>query len=233
MAGAVDGLHAHYQPIVAWPERDVVGYEALARTHEPGVDSADVLLELAKRLHRLDDVGRRMRVVAAESFESTLGPDLYINLHATDLLDPTLYDPSSVLSRMAPRVVFELTERCSYDSVVDLRDRLASLRALGFRIAVDDVGAGYSGLATFSTIDPSYVKLDLSLVRGLHASQERQEIVGSVVRTCGALGIGVIAEGVEAVEELKILSELGCGLFQGFLFARPAPEPPAVVWPAP
>ena len=93
---------------------------------------------------------------------------------------------------------------------------------MGFRIAVDDLGAGYAGLTSFAVLDPDIVKVDMNLVRGIESSAVKRRLVSSVVSLCREMEMMLVAEGVETAAERDVLSDLGCDLFQGFLFARPA-----------
>jgi EAL domain-containing protein (putative c-di-GMP-specific phosphodiesterase class I) len=136
-------------------------------------------------------------------------------------MDESLFDPKSPLAMMASQVVLEITERASLSSVGDLRDRITRLRNIGYRIAVDDLGAGYAGLSAFVALSPDFVKLDMSLVRDVHRSTTQQRLIHSLLAVCKDLDIRVVSEGVETPEELATLRDLGCELFQGFLFARP------------
>ncbi len=231
LSRAIQQLYPHFQPIVRWPAKEIVAYEALARTREPRVPHPGVLFDAAERLDRLREVGRRMRVVASEPFAETQ-ERLFINLHPTDLMDEELYDPSSKLAQLGERVTLEITERASLSGVGDLRGRVNRLRELGFRVAVDDLGAGYAGLSAFCALQPDVVKLDMSLVRDVHLSETKRRLIRSMVSACEELNIQVISEGVETREELDALSELGCELFQGFLLARPGPAFPEVDWPS-
>src|SRR5207253_1157687 len=116
------------------------------------------------------------------------------------------------------------------------RARFDRLREQGFRIALDDLGAGYASLSTFVKLQPELVKLDMSLVRGLHEDFTKQSLVRSITNLCSQLGIAVIAEGVETEEERVALLDLGADLLQGYLFAKPARPFPEVNWgqaPAP
>jgi len=97
------------------------------------------------------------------------------------------------------------------------------LRALGFRVAIDDLGEGYSGLTSLARVAPEFVKLDMSLVRGVDSCAPQRHIIRSTVQLCRALGAEVIAEGVETAAERDSLLELGCDLLQGYLFAKPSP----------
>ena len=154
--------------------------------------------------------------------------DLYVNLHPQELLDDQLYDPQAPLSKLASRVVLEITERASLESLPDVRDRVGRLRKLGYRMALDDLGAGYAGLASFALLEPEVVKIDESLVRDVHHGATRRRLISSIIAACRDLKCACIAEGVELPAERDALAELGCELFQGFLFARPAfafPDP--------
>jgi EAL domain-containing protein (putative c-di-GMP-specific phosphodiesterase class I) len=98
------------------------------------------------------------------------------------------------------------------------------LRSLGFRLAIDDLGAGYAGLSSIAMLEPDFVKLDMSLTRDLASSPLRQRLVASMVDACRDTGMKLVAEGVETVHELAKLTELGCDLLQGYHFARPSAE---------
>jgi EAL domain-containing protein (putative c-di-GMP-specific phosphodiesterase class I) len=107
-----------------------------------------------------------------------------------------------------------------------VRERIARLREMGFRIAIDDIGAGYSGLNSFAMVQPDIVKLDITLVRGVDNDPVKRKLVRLLGDLCRDLGILVVAEGVETPDERDTLVELGCDLLQGYLFARPgAPFP--------
>jgi EAL domain-containing protein (putative c-di-GMP-specific phosphodiesterase class I) len=129
--------------------------------------------------------------------------------------------------------VLEITERASLESIGDLGRRLAKLRELGFRLAVDDLGAGYAGLNTFTQLEPEVVKLDMSLIRDVDTNHKKRCIVSRMQEMCTDLGIVVVAEGIETREERETLVELGCDKLQGYLFAKPGPAFPIVSWDPP
>ena len=128
--------------------------------------------------------------------------------------------------------MLEVTERASLLKMGDVRARVAELRALGFRIAIDDLGAGYAGLSSFAALEPEVVKLDMSLVRDVDRTLTKQKLVRSMTSLCKELGIAVVAEGVETVGELECLLDLGCDLFQGYLIGRPSKPFVQPVWPS-
>jgi EAL domain-containing protein (putative c-di-GMP-specific phosphodiesterase class I) len=219
---AMESLYIAYQPIVAWGARTVYAYEALLRSREPSLPHPGAVLDAAERLGRVHELGRLIRARAIRPKEPLgEGTLLFLNLHPSDLLDEDLFSPDGALARMADRVVLEITERASLDGIKDVRTRMASLRKLGFRIAVDDLGAGYAGLTSFTLLEPDVVKLDMALVRDVHREPKKQTLVKTMVTMCKELGIVVTSEGIEVPEERDELARAGCDLMQGYLFAKP------------
>jgi len=222
---AIASLRIAWQPIVSWSRRRVVGYEALMRST---MLRPEALLDAAARAGRATELARALRDTVARSGGVSPVSDLYVNLNPHELLDDTLYDPSAALTAIAHRVVLEVNERASLEAIPELRQRLERLRKLGFRIALDDLGSGYAGLASFALLEPEMVKIDIALVRDVHRSATRRTLIASILAACRDLRCTPIAEGVELPAERDALADLGCELFQGFLFARPGfafPEP--------
>ncbi len=186
--------------------------------------------EAAERLGRLRELGRMIRDrVASKASELPLPGLLFVNVHAMELEDDSLYAASGALSPHASRVILEITERAPLERINDVSGRVAQLRAMGYRIAVDDLGAGYAGLTSFAQLEPEVVKVDMSLIRGLDRSLTKQKLVHSIVGLCRGLGIQMIAEGIETEEERDTLVNLGGDLCQGYLFARPGRAFPSAV----
>lgn len=225
---ALASLWTAYQPIVRAADFGVFAYEALLRVEEPMLPHPGAVLAAAERSARLHELGQAVRASVVEAAEiAPAGSLLFVNLHPSDLLDDTLYLTESSFARLARRVVLEITERVSLDHLADLPERISSLRALGFQIALDDLGAGYSGLTSFARLEPEFVKLDMSLIRDIDRSTIKQKVVRSMIGLCSDMGKRIVAEGVERNEERDALVALGCDLFQGYLFARPGrPFPP-------
>jgi EAL domain-containing protein (putative c-di-GMP-specific phosphodiesterase class I) len=222
---AVQALWMAYQPIVATTGRFLLGFEALLRSDHGGFPSPEHLIGAAVRLERTMELGRAVRArVARDVARLPRDAVVFVNLLPVDLLDGELFARAAALSQFASRVVLELTERDSFDVVPDLGHRVTALRALGFRIALDDLGAGSSGLTSLTELKPDIVKLDRSLIRNVHLSAHRQAVVRSVVALCRSLNIGVIGEGVEGTAEEEALRGLEVEHLQGFLIAAPARE---------
>lgn len=230
-ATALRSLYMAYQPIVEAETRQVIGYEALMRSSEPCLPSPPAVLDAAEKLGALHVLGRRVRSLVATQLAAA--PDvrcMFVNLHAADLADPELLDPAAPLSAHSERVVLEITERASLETIVDLDGRISALRALGYRIAVDDLGAGYAGLSYFARLRPDIAKIDMSLVRGIDSDPVRQKVVLSLASLATVLGMQVVAEGVETSAERDAVVRLGCTYVQGYALARPGPAFPDAKW---
>lgn len=221
---ALDGLWMAFQPIVDLKKNVVFGYEALMRSREPSMRSPSDVLAAAERLERIYDLGARVRQLACEPFiaQRDKSTTLFLNLHTSELLDPSLYGNDSPLMSIADRIVLEITERSAIDNVKDVKARASVLRFHGFRLAIDDLGAGYAGLTSFVTLEPEVVKIDMSLVRQIDRSPIRQKLVRSVVDLCDQLNMRVVAEGIETYAELHAVRMLGCDFAQGFLIGKPS-----------
>ncbi len=211
-----------FQPIVSLSGQSILGYEALLRSREPSLPEPEDVVFAAERLGATQRLGRATRAFAAHR-RPLMRQDwlLFLNLHPSDLLDPELTDPGAPLASMAPHVVLEVTERAPLVRLEEVRTRAAELHSFGFRIAVDDLGAGYAGLTSFAVLDPDIVKVDMNLVRGIETSRIKRRLVSSIAALCREMEMLLVAEGVETEVERDILSDIGCDFFQGFLFARP------------
>jgi EAL domain-containing protein (putative c-di-GMP-specific phosphodiesterase class I) len=216
-------IEMHFQPIVHASDRTLFGYESLLRSRDKSLPHPGVILDAAERLERVTKLGRAVRNDVARVFATAPASRgvVFINLHALDLFDRSLSSPYSPLTKIASRVVLEITERNSLDGVKDVRYRVAELRALGFRIAVDDLGGGHARMGALQPLDTDFVKLDMSLVRDVDSHPMKQRLVQSITQLCREQGMKVIGEGVETVAEAQTLWELGCDLLQGYLIARP------------
>lgn len=216
-----------FQPIVRLADGARIGFEALGRGACPELGADPVhLFRLAEDLGYAIELSQLFRKVATlESARHFSDTTLFLNTHPQELHEPSFIES---LDRMLPslkrgqRVVVEVHEKAvtNLDGMRRLRE---ALRRRGILLAYDDFGAGYSRLVELVEAPPDYVKLDGSLVSGIHRSAARQELVSSIVRLAAELGILVVGEGIETRDELDALTELGCQLGQGFLLGRPAP----------
>jgi EAL domain-containing protein (putative c-di-GMP-specific phosphodiesterase class I)/ActR/RegA family two-component response regulator len=231
LLSALDSSWLAAQPIVCPAHKRIVAYEALLRTKSKELPHPGAIFSTAERLDMVINVARVVRRHAVGLAESL--PDdvlLFLNLHPLELLDDALFQSTAPLSKHAHRIILELTERTSLERIPDARSRVAALKELGYRIALDDMGAGYAGLTTFAMLEPDYVKVDLGLVRNIDSEPMKQTLIRTIVRLAQDLSINVIAEGVETRAEADTLQAIGCSLLQGYFFARPAPPYVEVSW---
>jgi EAL domain-containing protein (putative c-di-GMP-specific phosphodiesterase class I) len=229
---AGDGLTIVVQPIVDVRTGSVHAYEALARFAAPGIDGSPLhWFSLAEQLGQRAALERACLRGALELFaRRPPGTSLSVNLSAPVLLhDATM----AMLERAGAGVpgdltglIIEITEETLVHSDMQLLNAIQPLRARGARLAVDDMGAGYSGLRQITSVLPSYLKLDRSLVAGLDHDSERAALVGALAGYSKQVRSLLVAEGVETADELRTIQRLGVPLVQGFYYGRPgAPWP--------
>lgn len=227
-------LVTYFQPIVDTNNpAEVFGYECLLRGFEEGgtLVGPERLYEMARSadlLYHLDRSARLQHIATAQRHE--LKTRVFINFNPTSIYDPAFCLRSTFeairKSDLTPeRIVFEVVES---DRLTDI-DRLPSIldyyRNAGFRVALDDVGAGYSSLGLLSVLRPDFIKLDMQLIRGIDSDPYKGEIVSKLIDLAHNLAIQVIAEGVETVGEWNWVAAHGVQFTQGYLFGRPNIEP--------
>ncbi|RRV08004.1 GGDEF domain-containing protein [Pseudomonas sp. v388] len=226
-------LHSLFQPIVSISERRILGYEALTRgpSNSP-LHSPLNLFAAARQAGRLSELELTCRESACRRFsQQKLPGKLFLNVSPESLLE-IAHPPGRTLEMLrrygiAPKnVVIELTEQMPTDDVELLYNALHHYRDMGFSIALDDLGAGYSSLRLWSELRPDYVKIDRHFIDGIHQDAVKREFVGSMLQMARASRATVIAEGIELAEELAVLTEMGVDLVQGYLLARPQERPP-------
>lgn len=226
------GLHSLFQPIISLSERRILGYEALTRgpSNSP-LHSPIALFAVARQAGRLNELEIACRESACRRFnEQKLPGKLFLNVSPESLLEAA-HQPGRTLQLLQDfgippsQVVIELTEQTPIDDFQLLQTALHHYRAMGFSIALDDLGAGYSSLRLWSELRPDYVKIDRHFIDGIHQDALKREFVGSILQIAKASRAQVIAEGIELPEELAVLTEMGVDLVQGYLLGRPQEHP--------
>ncbi|SDD65853.1 EAL domain, c-di-GMP-specific phosphodiesterase class I (or its enzymatically inactive variant) [Paracidovorax valerianellae] len=224
-----------FQPIVDVRDRSVYAYEALVRGLD-GSSAQSILDQVTEQnLYAFDQACR----VKAVELAASLGMSCRLSIN---FLPNAVYQPEACIRTTlraaqrcgfpTERIIFEIAERENLLDKAHLQNILRAYRRHGFLTAIDDFGAGYSGLNLLADFQPDLLKIDMALVRGIDGDPVRQAIVRSIAGLCEALHVQALAEGVETAGELQTLRELGIHLFQGYLFARPALERLAEVqWP--
>jgi PAS domain S-box-containing protein len=222
-------LYMAYQPIVRAHDRSIFSHEALLRSRGP-LGTPDKIIVAAEVLGRVDRLGRAIRRSIADTLAAhpeTYEP-IFVNLHPSELRAELLASEDEPMLPHASRIVLEVTERAQLSSTNELSSTLERLRDAGYRIALDDLGEGYAGLTWLVRLTPHFAKLDMSLVRDIHVSKIKRDLVASLVSVCRRAGTAVVAEGVENAAEATVLTDIGCDLLQGYYFARPGPPFPSV-----
>ena len=232
-AGAID---VAFQPLVAMDTGRVFGVEALARWTHPtrgpvGPDEFIPIAEQSGLVLRLGAAVLRSSLAQLTALRADTGRQLRlgINVSVRELADPTY--PQRVAALLAEfgwppdHLTIEVTESLLETDASVLVATLEELLALGAGVAVDDFGTGYSSLSRLDTLPVGHLKLDTSFVATLTTSPRRARMVASVIALADALGLGLVAEGVETVEQHDLLRQLGCRYAQGWLYGRPMPLP--------
>lgn len=217
-----------YQPIVALKNGEVFAYEALSRgpagspLHPP--DALFALAEEEQCLWQLDYLCRSM---AIRNVENALGDKkLFLNVDARILYDQDFHQGTTAkfLQQCGldkGDIVFEISEKTTVNDYKSFCSVLENYQCQHYKIAIDDVGAGYSGLNLLAQIAPQFIKLDIGLIKDIDKNHVRRAIVKALVGFARSAGIKTIAEGIERKEELNVLVELGVDYGQGFLLGRP------------
>jgi EAL domain-containing protein (putative c-di-GMP-specific phosphodiesterase class I) len=216
-----------FQPIVDLENGDVYAYEALVRPVGGG-RAADILGQINEQNRYAFDQSCRVKAI---ELAARLGMQSLLSIN---FLPNAVYEPAACLRKTfeaAERVgfplhhlMFEVTEDEQARDVEHLRSIFIEYKRHGMITAIDDFGAGHSGLNMLAEFLPDVVKIDMALTRNIHTDRVRQAIVRSVVSLCTDLNISLIAEGIENLQEAMALRDLGIRLHQGYLFARPALE---------
>ena len=233
---ADDTLVLHYQPVVDLVSGQVLGVEALARWQHPehGAVPPTRFVHLAELIGLGPDLDRWVVRRALSEGAALLrtgalpaGATVAVNLSARHIADPELEalvaSWAEQVGMPAAQVVLEITETELMDDRELAVPLLRRLRARGFQVAVDDFGTGYSSLAYLRDLPVTSLKVDRSFVSGLADYPGARAIVASVLDLARALGLSVVAEGVETPEQADVLRELGCGAAQGWLWSRAVP----------
>jgi len=216
-----------FQPIVDLESGDIYAYEALVRPTGGG-SAADVLSQINEQNRYSFD--QECRVKAIE-LAARLEMDALLSIN---FLPNAVYQPAACLQKTFEaakranfplhRLMFEVTENEPSRDVGHLKSIFNEYKRHGMITAIDDFGAGHSGLNMLADFQPDILKIDMALTRSIHADDVRTKIAGAIIGLCKSLHISVIAEGIETIQEVVALRALGVRLFQGYLFARPALE---------
>ncbi len=225
-----EGIRVHYQPVVELETLEVIGYEALSRGPEgSGLESPAVMFEISREAgvaHELDRLCRRLAIASARGISP--GRKIFLNTRQEHLADPEWKDRriEQSLARIELRpgdLVVEVPHPGAFGDDTSLERFVGELKQRGFSIAIDDMGTGYAGIQSIERLVPDYLKIDISLVRGIDANLIQQDLLASLVSIGRRIGATVIAEGIESEAELRFLKAHGARYGQGFLFSAAVP----------
>lgn len=224
-----------FQPIVDLEKKQVFAHEALVRGPE-GQGAASVFERVnPDNLYRFDQACRVKAVKLAA--ELAIPGFLSINFMPNAIYRPELCIRATLQACTQwgfpiDKLIFEIIESEEVKHRSHLKAIVEYYQTRGFKTAIDDFGAGYSGLNLVADIKTDLLKIDMALIHGIEHDRTRQCLVKAVVQFCNDLGIQVIAEGIETIAELHVLSDLGIRLMQGYFFAKPQFESlPDINWP--
>lgn len=221
-----------FQPIVDADTRTVFAYEALVRG-ENGEGAGEVIARVTpEQLYRFDQTCRVKAITTAARLG--MRARLSINFNPNAVYEPATCIRLTLAAAAqcgfpTDNLIFEVTESERIRDTAHLVRIFDDYHRRGFMTAIDDFGAGYAGLGLLAEFQPDIVKIDMGLVRDIDQHAVRRAIVAGIVATCRALHCRVLAEGIETAAEYRTLRAMGVGLFQGYLFARPALEALPVV----
>lgn len=216
-----------FQPIVNVRNREIISFEALVRGPH-GESSASVFAQVPKNdIQRFDEICRRNAIYLASRLK--IPNRLNLNLTAQSIFEVDLsitatFQASIQSGIPAENIIFEVLESESLTEQRNLIKYLRTIQEFGFATAIDDFGAGYSGLKLLVEYQPNYIKLDRHLIGNIHLDLVKQRIFSGIRGICESLSIEIVAEGVENIGEYHWLKEAGISIFQGYYFARPAFE---------
>jgi diguanylate cyclase (GGDEF)-like protein len=220
------GIVSAVQPILRLTNDTVIGYEALAR-YPPleGVGTPDQLFASAATLNMQSAVDRACMIAALRTASNIGEADLFVNVLIGTLVDQhavAALDKAVLESHADPAsIVLEFSEREPVADLALLQRIAAELRARGFRIAVDDAGAGHASMRVIAELRPEFIKLDRSLIQAIDSDRARRALVVALLSFSGHIGARVIAEGIETARERETLQSLGVQFGQGWLLGRP------------
>ena len=225
-----------FQPIADVTAGTVFAYEALVRGQDGGGAGAVLSQVSADNRYAFDQLCRTTAIgLAADLDMAASGANLSINFLPNAVYEPRACIRATLAAAMrtgfpVDRIIFEFTEEEALDTN-HILNILRSYRAMGFKTAIDDFGAGFAGLGLLSKFQPDIVKLDMALIRDIDTDKVKRTIVRNTLTMLRDLDIMPVCEGVETVGEYEALSDLGVSLMQGYLLAKPAVEAlPPVAW---
>lgn len=222
------GISPRYQPIVSLKDGTIYGYEALSRITLDVCDfNVEEMFTIAKELHKIWELEEICRTKSLENaVNKPKNKKLFINVDANIIHDVEFQNGMTLKKleefKLSPEdIIFEITERTAIYDLKTFQESVDHYKTQAYKIAIDDVGSGYSGLNRICAVSPDFVKIDMAIVRDIQKDPIKKSLVSSIVRFCEDSNINLIAEGIETIEELETLISLGVTYGQGYYLKRP------------
>jgi EAL domain-containing protein (putative c-di-GMP-specific phosphodiesterase class I) len=216
-----------FQPIVDVRNREIISYEALVRGPH-GEPSASVFAQVPRHnISKFDEICRSKAIYLASRLNIPNHLNLNLSMegiYEVDLNITATFHASIHSGIPVNNIVFEVLETESLTDQRNLLKYLQIIQDFGFKTAIDDFGAGYSGLKLLVKYQPNYIKLDRDIISNIHQDCVKQSVFSGIQQICAPLSIEIVAEGVETAEEFRWLNRAGVSIFQGYYFAKPAFE---------
>ncbi|MBI5006244.1 MAG: phosphodiesterase [Nitrosomonadales bacterium] len=226
-------LSALFQPIIDLRSGEFLGFEGLIRGPANSPLHSPINLFGAAEQQGLElELEMLSRQTVLQAFaEQELPGNLFLNVSPTAMTHPSFKNGQTLafldtLGIAPERVIIEITENQPTFDFEAMRDALLHYRGMGFKIAIDDLGEGFSSLRLWSELRPEYIKIDMHFVQGVDRDPIKLQFLKSIQQIAESCGTQVIAEGVETEAELKVVKDIGIALGQGYFIARPSPTPP-------
>ncbi len=220
-----DFINLALQPICT-PDSRVAAFEGLLRSTHPELGNPMTVLGAAEELNQLGELAELIARRAVGRLQQLPGHwQLFINAHPKELTEPELLRKRlDILDPWRERLVVEITERTYLLELSQWRKSIRILSDAGYSLAVDDLGSGYNSLIVLAELQPQFMKVDMSMVRGVDTDPRKQRLIEMLVRFADSTDARVIAEGIETPGEAKALIDCGVHMLQGFYFGRPTTD---------
>ncbi len=224
-------INTYFQPIISLKNGEIIGYEALSRGPIDGLlHLPETLFDCAKIMNKVWELDLLCRIKAIERAKEIIGDKyLFINIEPDIIKDPEFkrgftkeYLEAYQIS--PENIIFEITEHQAVLDFRGFREIIDNYKGQGYRIAIDDAGDGYSGLRMLAEIRPNFVKIDMGLIRNIDKDMMKKELLRSIQSFSRITNIKLIAEGIETIDELRTLIEIGIEYGQGYFIQKPNPS---------
>ena len=221
-----DNIYVALQPIIGSAIGKIFAFEIFMRSTHPILNNPSVLLRAVRKHNKLEKLSEIIFLKVLDVLTQIEGDYLlFLNIHCDELANKEeLLSRLDILKEYASRIVFEITERNRLKSIVGWEENIASMKEMGFRIAIDNLGVENTTLSILSDIEPNFFKIDMSMIRSINQEPKHRKFVELLCKLGVTMDVQIVAEGIEKEEELVIIRSCGAQLLQGFYFEKPSSD---------